>query len=92
MADRFSVSVAAEAVWDYYVNNRPDVKVDQLDILEDYLEPQLTPDDKSDDCGQRQAYNNNEYDWHKSSLSKKYSKAGTPVIDELRNRGMLVKA
>ena len=89
MSDRSSVSPAAAAVWDYYTNNRPDVKVDQLDILEDYLEPQLTPDDKSDDCDQRQAYNNRQYDWHKSSLSKKISKSGTPVIDELRKRGML---
>ena len=89
MSDRSSVSPAATAVWDYYSNSRPDVKVDQLDILDDYLEPQLTPDDKSDDCDQRQAYNNDEHRWHTSPLSKKYSKAGTPVIDELRKRGMI---
>jgi len=29
--------------------------------------------------------------WMVSSLSKKYSKAGTPVIDELRNRGLLIE-
>ena len=91
MSDRSSVSPAATAVWDYYSNSRPDVKVDQLDILDDYLEPQLTPDDKSDDCDQRQAYNNDEHKWHTSPLSKKYSKSGTPVIDELRKRGMLVE-
>ena len=52
MSDRTEVSPDAAAVWDYYMNNRPDVKVDQLDILKDYEEEQLTPDDKSDDCDQ----------------------------------------
>ena len=89
MSDRSSVSPAATTVWDYYSNSRPDVKVDQLDILDDYLEPQLTPNDRSDDCDQRQAYNNDEHRWHTSSLSKKISKLGTPVIDELRKRGMI---
>ena len=89
MSDRTQVSPAAAAVWDYYANNRPDVKVDQLDILADYQEPQLTPNDKSDDCEQVPAYNNHEHEWYKSSLSKKISKSGTPVIDELKARGML---
>ena len=89
MSDRTEVSADAAIVWDYYVNNRPDVKVDQLDILEDYEEEQLTPDDKSDDCEQVPAHFRHKSDWHKSSLSKKISKRGTPVIDELRKRGML---
>ncbi len=89
MSDRTEVSADAAAVWDYYSNNRPDVKVDQLDILKDYEEEQLTPDDKSDDCDQVPAYDRLRSDWHTSSLSKKISKMGTPVIDELRNRGML---
>ena len=50
MSDRTEVSHEAMVVWDYYTNNRPDVQVDQLDILKDYGEQQLTPDDKSDDC------------------------------------------
>ncbi len=89
MADRFSVSGEAEAVWDRYMSSRPDVTIDQLDILDDFVEPQLTPDDESDDCDQAPAYNNLKHKWHTSSLSKKYSKAGTPVIDELSKRGML---
>ena len=52
-------------------------------------EEQLTPDDKSDDCDQVPAYDRHKSEWHKSSLSKKISKSGTPVIDELRSRGML---
>ena len=90
-SDRTTVSPAATAVWDYYMDNRSDIKVDQLDILDNYLEPQLTPKDKSDDCEQVQAYNNREHEWHTSSLSKKYSKSGTPVMAELDKRGMLEK-
>ena len=89
MSDRTEVSPDAAAVWDYYANNRPDVQVDQLDILKDYGEEQLTPDDKSDDCDQVPAYDRLKSNWHTSSLSKKISKRGTPVIDELKARGML---
>ena len=89
MSDRTEVSHEAMVVWDYYTNNRPDVQVDQLDILKDYGEQQLTPDDKSDDCDQVPAYDRYKSDWHKSGLSKKISKRGTPVIDELKARGML---
>ena len=88
-ADRTSVSGAAEAVWDYYSRNRPDVDVVQLDIPDDYFEDQLTPDDPSDDCSQVPAYDRYGSDWHKSGLSKLIKKGGTPVIDELRKRGML---
>ena len=88
-ADRTSVSDAAEAVWDYYSRNRPDVEVVQLDIPDDYFEDQLTPDDPSDDCSQVPAYDRYGSSWHKSGLSKLVKKGGTPVIDELRKRGML---
>jgi len=89
MSDRTEVSAEAEAVWSRYESYRDDVKVDQLDIPEDYGEPQLTPDDPSDDCGQTPAYDMYQDGWMVSPLSKKYSKVGTPVIDELRNRGIL---
>lgn len=92
MSDRTEVSPDAAAVWDYYMNNRPDVKVDQLDILEDYEEEQLTPDDKSDDCEQVPAHFRHKSEWHKSGLSKKISKSGTPVIDELEARFMIYDA
>ena len=89
MSDRFEVSGEAEAVWEKYMSARPDVQVDQLDINDDYFEPQITPDDPSDDCSQVPAHDMYKSDWSKSSLSKMFSKAGTPVIDELRRRGML---
>ena len=89
MSDRIEVSSDAIAVWDYYMNNRPDVQVDQLDIDRQHGKPQLTPSDPEDDCTQGQAIELYGSDWHKSSLSKKLSKKGTPVMDELRKRGML---
>ena len=89
MSDRFEVSGEAEAVWEKYMSARPDVQVDQLDIHDDYFEPQITPDDPSDDCSQVPAHDMYKSDWSKSSLSKMFSKAGTPVIDELSRRGML---
>lgn len=89
MSDRFEVSGEAEAVWEKYMSARPDVQVDQLDINDDYFEPQITPDDPSDDCSQVPAHDMYKSDWSKSSLSKMFSKAGTPVIDELSKRGML---
>ena len=89
MPDRYSVSKPANKVWDRYMNNRPDIQVSQLDNdLND-----LTPENE-DNCAQDSA----EHDargwsqpgefWN-SSLSKVYRKTGTPVIDELRKRGML---
>jgi len=93
ISDRSTVSKDARAVWDYYLNNRPDVEAVQLD------DPfnSLTPEDK-DNCDQevaggRHAMYGGERDrgsdWIKSPLSKLYRKSGTPVMDELRKRGML---
>ena len=90
ISDRDSVSPAARAVWDYYLNNRPDVEAEQLDDLNNTL----TPDDK-DNCSQRIASYTNQppmpkvVDFQTSPLSKLYKKSGTPVMDELRKRGML---
>lgn len=89
MSDRTEVSDEAERVWDYYLNNRPDVQSQQLDIMPDYGVPQLTPGNRGDDCDQIPAHGKYEEDWHKSSLSKKFYKQGTPVMDELRRRGLL---
>ena len=93
ISDRTTVSSAARAVWDYYLNNRPDVEVVQLD------DPfnSLTPEDE-DNCDQEVAGGSHSMhggdtdfgsDWIKSPLSKLYKKSGTPVMDELRKRGML---
>ena len=93
ISDRATVSKDAEAVWNYYLNNRPDVEAVQLD------DPfnSLTPED-GDNCDQEVAGGRHQMyggerdrgaDWIKSPLSKLYKKSGTPVMDELRKRGML---
>tara|TARA_A100001388_G_scaffold274042_1_gene256983 strand:- start:241 stop:843 length:603 start_codon:yes stop_codon:yes gene_type:complete len=93
ISDRTTVSPAARAVWDYYLNNRPDVEAVQLD------DPfnSLTPEDE-DNCDQEVAGGGHSFyggdkdfgsDWVKSPLSKLYKKSGTPVMDELRKREML---
>ena len=91
MPDRTEVSDSAENVWQNYMNSRPDVQQDQLDIFADYDYPQLTPDNLDDDCDQIPATQKYKGDWHKSALSKAYFKNGTPVVDELRKRGMLIE-
>ena len=84
ISDRASISPDALAVWDYYMNNRPDVEVVQLDDQYNTL----TPEDE-DNCDQTMADSYGLGDWQSSSLSKLYKKSGTPVMDELRKRGML---
>ena len=90
-SDRTQVSDEAEAVWDYYTNYRKDVQVQQLDIDKYNRDnhDQLTPDNKNDDCEQLPAVSKYGPNWDDSGLSKKISKVGTPVIDELRKRGMI---
>ena len=84
ISDRASISPDALAVWDYYMKNRPDVEVVQLDDQYNTL----TPEDE-DNCDQTMADSYGLGDWQSSSLSKLYKKSGTPVMDELRKRGML---
>ena len=93
ISDRTTVSSAARSVWDYYLNNRPDVEAVQLDDLFNSLTPE-----NEDNCDQEVAGGGHSMhggdtdfgsDWIKSPLSKLYKKSGTPVMDELRKRGML---
>ena len=89
ISDRVSVSREARAVWDYYMNNRPDVEVVQLDDQYNTL----TPEDE-DNCNQDVAISDAQgmrmpKNWKDDALSKLYKKSGTPVMDELRKRGML---
>jgi len=89
MSDRYSVSKSANKVWDRYMNSRPDIQTSQLDNDRNILTPE-----KEDNCDQESAridaggWSPPESFW-KSSLSKVYKKSGTPVMDELRKRGML---
>ena len=92
ISDRYSVSRDAVAVWDKYMNNRPDIEAVQLDDLQNTL----TPDVYEDNCNQEVAvmdygFSRDGTGWMRSSLSKMYRKkgGGTPVMDELRKRGML---
>ena len=87
VSDRSSVSKEAQAVWNYYMNNRSDVEAVQLDNEDNALTPQ-----DEDNCYQDIARGTvvGMYDtWQDSALSKMYKKSGTPVIDELRRRNML---
>ena len=93
ISDRGDVSSDARAVWDYYMNNRPDVIKQQLDDQYNLLTPE-----NDDNCNQEiegtggtavDMFPDNPRAWVKSSLSKLYKKSGTPVMDELRKRGML---
>jgi len=95
MADRGEVSSEAEAVWQRYMAGRPDVEVIQLDDPMDTLTP-----GGYDNCDQEVAggfsdgWNEDietpkDPNWMDSPLSKMYRKSGTPVIDELRKRGIL---
>lgn len=51
ISDRNEVSSEAEAVWTYYLKNRSDVEVTQLDNLENVL----TPKNSKDNCAQEPA-------------------------------------
>jgi hypothetical protein len=89
ISDRSVVSREARAVWDYYMNNRPDVEAVQLDDQYNTL----TPEDE-DNCSQQVAISDEQgnrmpKNWKDDALSKLYKKSGTPVMDELRKRGML---
>ena len=96
--DRFSVSGDAKAVWDKY-ETRGDVEAVQLDVIKHShvwkeMQPpeQLTPDKQEDDCEQVSAvhYGGRE-EWSEVSISKKYVKRGTDVIDALRAGGKLIE-
>jgi hypothetical protein len=97
MSDRKIVSDMARPVWDIY-DTRGDVRKFQLDIshdedLADESEmqiPQLTPDVENDDCVQSKAIEVGGVEgWMKTPLSRLYRKEGTPVMDALRNAGLL---
>ena len=90
--DRVAVSDEARGVWDYYLNNRSDVEVEQLDNEWDSFDN--GPEDDCDQDVARQVPGNDQPawepldlsgDWQASALSKKYSKAPT-TISALKER------
>ena len=87
ISDRGSVSLEAQQVWNYYLNNRTDVKEHQLDTLDN----QLTPVDE-DNCDQsiaRSTITGMYSSWQDSALSKRYTKAPT-TTNALKAAGQLV--
>ena len=95
IADRGSVSPEAKAVWDYYLNNRSDIEIVQLDDANNKL-----TDTEEDNCDQQIAGGQNyryprprhriDPEWPKSSLSKMYRKPNNAVTKQLKALGKLV--
>lgn len=88
VADRTIVSDDAYDVWEYYVENRSDVKIIQLDNPEG----ELTPDFMDDDCLQSTSYERakkNNTNWYDEPLSKLYRKEST-TLDALEELGLLI--
>jgi len=97
-SDRFSVSQHAQAVWDKY-EKRGGVDAQQMDanhepgssgVKVNSTVPQLTPDDKSDDCDQARAISKSGEDWHKDSTTKMYKKDKPEVMQALKGAGRLI--
>ena len=99
-SDRFSVSKYAQAVWDKY-EKRGGVDAQQMDanhedgwtfsrLKVNRRVPQLTPDDKSDDCDQARAISKRGKNWHKDSTTKMYKKNKPEVMKKLKAAGRLI--
>jgi len=98
IADRDGVSPMARAVWRYYLENRPDVTVHQLDDLINTLT--YPPEDgrvpiEQDNCSQKVAKysdgwnSNSTASWVNSPLSKRYTKE-PDTMEALAKAGKLV--
>ena len=72
--DRTTVSEDARGVWQYYLDNREDVTIKQLDDLNDSFK-----NGPQDDCAQISSQNHLKWNWVKSPLSKIYSKEPTTI-------------
>ena len=86
ISDRHEVSGQARKVWDYYMNNRSDVTIHQLDDPKNTLTPE-----EEDNCNQdiAQKMGNRGSPWQDSPLSKRYTKSPA-TKNELENVGKLV--
>ena len=96
MPDRVAVSAEARSVWEFYLRNRPDIEVMQLDSVDSEVTPDvpgdfLTPGFDDDNCLQNSAWEHIRDAWADSALSKAYrvKGGGTPTIDELRRLGLI---
>lgn len=88
VADRTIVSDDAYDVWDYYVNERSDVEIIQLDNPEG----DLTPDFMDDDCLQTKTLEfakKNNTNWYDEPTSRLYRKEPT-TLETLGELGLLI--
>ena len=88
VADRTIVSDDAYDVWDYYVNERSDVEIIQLDNPEG----ELTPDFMDDDCLQTKSLEfaqKNDTNWYYEPTSRLYRKKPT-TLETLEELGLLI--
>lgn len=89
MSDRDTVTDAATAVWQKYLDTRSDVKAMQMDNMDN----ELTPDEE-DNCQQTSAEvwaDERGADWKDSPLSKIYKKQNTNMSDELETLNKLLR-
>ena len=96
ISDRHTVSQDARGVWDYYMNNRPDVTAHQLDNERDTLTPEKEDNCEQDIAGDMGTYSWTDSDekidddsWVSSALSKRYT-APPKTIRKLRSLGRLI--
>mgnify|MGYP001103464823 FL=1 len=88
MSDRISVSNDAYGVWDYYMKNRSDVEVEQLDLPTDSFK-----NGPQDDCKQSSTFKHlikqdlDDDAWVDIPLSKVYRKPGMKTINALKAAG-----
>ena len=87
-SDRESVSLDAQGVWNYYLNNRADVEEHQLDDMVNALTPE--DDDNCDQNISRASVTGLYNTWVDSALSKRYTKPQN-VISTLEKAGKLVR-
>tara|TARA_Y100000310_G_scaffold320805_1_gene377620 strand:- start:76 stop:702 length:627 start_codon:yes stop_codon:yes gene_type:complete len=84
--DRAFVSDDAFRVWDYYLNNRNDIRKAQLDDPDNTL----TPQDK-DNCEQESNIDHDPDNWDISPISKVYYKDNQDILNQLRDSGKLIE-
>ena len=88
MSDRVSVSKDAYGVWDYYMKNRSDVEVEQLDLPNDSFK-----NGPQDDCKQSSTFKHlvkqglDDDEWVNIPLSKVYRKPGMKTLNALKAAG-----
>ena len=107
MCDRGVVSKEATRVWEYYLNNRPDVITKQLDDRKTPFLQDPGKNDPSDDCAQGTFRKKTKRIWQSNISSssagfkdeflnhwstKVYVKtSGTPILDELEAAGKVTR-